>query len=182
MIYAVRISPAAPGAAAAAPALCPTGPTGFGRRPVKPSPTQSHLVKPSPTFNFPGEATGSRCRKPGRPRPTQSGNGQIEAKMTFCKPLRLWDLHSLSNLVKPSPTFNFPVVSVRGGPESHSGPVRERPCPPQPAFAWPNTGQYGLIRPNTAFNPSRKAGGWSKRANPQRLLAKARTVRIMHRQ
>ncbi len=144
---------------------------------VKPSPptqglwrtrqTQSNLVKPSPTLNFPGAGR----TKPGvtraatgpcdpyisvvrgrRGSPGGSPSRRLRALRAFVVRIRCPEAkpgQTQSSLVAPSPTFNFQtgtpftreICVIRGFPNSA-----------QPPFAKTTADEYGLIRPNTALN------------------------------
>jgi len=127
-----------------------------GRRvqpgPVRPSQPQSHLVVPSRTLNSRRE--DGVCRKNakiGQSAPPSPG-------LRRTAPLSQSPLATrAATPVKPSQTLISPkrgaVLIVRVRPKSDSGQVRVCPSP----------AQYGLIRPNTALNPSERAESGQKK-------------------
>jgi hypothetical protein len=155
MIYALSICPGAFWRATAArrEARPPTSPMGSANLaqpasaeamtdrsgPVKPSPTQSHLVKPSPTFNFPLSRGAST-------RVTRSIRAICGIRGWKSFPIRA-DLCAFV----AAPICVHPCASVAPAQSAFAGPMADRSAFARPAAASPPT-QYGLIRPNTALN------------------------------
>jgi hypothetical protein len=134
MIYAVSIGPEAAGGTGPTPVAADnlsakTGPCGRTTLPVKPSQTKSHLVKPSQTLNFSGEAAIRLHSEPSRAR---HGYAKPAAKTTTGKFLYTKALGGQSNLVKPSQTLNFPRRPAVHGPRNPAGYGLIRPNPPRP--------------------------------------------------
>jgi hypothetical protein len=89
-----------------------------GNRPVQPSQTKSHPVKPSQTLNFAGQWGGMRAASgqiaqkggfwPSKMAEGESASGGGSVRLRRAYGGQVAPSQTQSNLVKPSPTLNFP--------------------------------------------------------------------------